>query len=140
MKNLKCCFLRLIFFLKLKKIYWNSVGVTKMLHFWISYLLRTMKYDLCWRVWDRFSWTKLYAAKSKGAYGMDCQQIGSCEIKTCHHVFGCFKRKVTFINNIPSENSIIFFSLDIRYFKSLYHNSSFVKQSYFYIAINTKTK
>lgn len=26
----------------------------------------------------------------KGTYGMDCQQICSCEID-CHHVFGCFK-------------------------------------------------
>lgn len=40
-----------------------------------------------------------------GTYGKDCQEICSCEID-CHHVFGCFKRKVTFMNNIPSESSI----------------------------------
>lgn len=36
----------------------------------------------------------------KGIYGKDCQHICSCEVKDCHHVFGCFKRKVTFINTL----------------------------------------
>lgn len=41
----------------------------------------------------------------QGTYGMDCQQICSCEIKDCHHVFGCFTGKVTiFKEKNPIEN------------------------------------
>lgn len=40
----------------------------------------------------------------QGTYGMDCQQICSCEIKDCHHVFGCFTSKFTIFKvKLPIE-------------------------------------